>query len=301
MQLRQLQHFIAIIDHGSMHAASRAFGLSQPALTRSIQNLERTMNVTLLTREGRRVIPTPAGQAFYQRASLILNECQAARNEAAMLQSGQIGEVHLGLGPMFAEYIVDTAIARLTKKFPSLRIRVTEGFYEDLLEKLQAGSLDMVFLNFTPAPYRSDLKFETLAHISASAFVRTGHHLDREKNPKLMPRDALGEYWIVIDQPHARNHFTRIFEEAGLPLPISYISTNSLTLIKSLLCSGDFITCIPEEMVADELAQGKIKRLNFPAFTYNRAAGLVLRADQYRTSAMEHLAEAIRETATEFK
>jgi len=301
MQLRQLQHFIAIIDHGSMHAASRAFGLSQPALTRSIQNLERSMNVTLLTREGRRVIPTPAGQAFYQRASLILNECQAARSEAAMLQSGQIGEVHLGLGPMFSDYIVDTAINRLTKKFPSLRIRVTEGFYEDLLEKLQAGYMDMLFLNFTPAPHRDDLKFEPLTHISASAFVRTGHRLDREKSKKMMPRDALDEYWIVIDQPHARTHFTRIFEEAGLPLPANYISTNSLTLIKSLLRSGDFITCIPEEMVTDDLAQGRIKRLNFPAFNYERAAGLVLRADQYRTSAMEHLAEAIRQAAAHIK
>lgn len=301
MQLRQLQHFIAIIDHGSMHAASRAFGLSQPALTRSIQNLERTMNVTLLTREGRRVVPTPAGQAFYQRASLILNECQAARSEAAMLQSGQIGEVHLGLGPMFSEYIVDAALAQLAKKFPSLRIRVTEGFYEDLLEKLQAGYLDMVFLNFTPAPYRDDLKFETLTRISGAAFVRTGHRLDREKPRKLTPRDTLDDYWLVIDQPHARTHFARIFEEAGLPMPSNYLATNSLSLIKSLLRTGDFITCIPEEMVTEDLAEGRIRRLNFPAFTYDRAAGLVLRADQYRTPAMTHLVEAIRQTAAEFK
>lgn len=297
MQIRQLQHFVAIINHGSMHAASRAFGLSQPALTRSIQKLERTMNVTLLTREGRSVIPTPAGQVFFQRAKLILNECQSARSEAAMLQSGQIGEVHIGVGPMFTDYIVDTAIARVAKKFPALHVRVTEGYYEDLTEKLQTGSLDLVFLNFTPTRFQSDLKFETLTRVSGAAFVRAGHKLARKK--LLTPKDTIDEYWLVIDQPHARVHFTRIFEEAGLPVPANFIATNSLALIKSLVRSGDFITCIPEEMVTKDIASGRLKKLNFPAFTYDRAAGLIHRADQFRTPAMEHLAEAIREAAAE--
>ena len=299
MQIRQLQHFIAIIEHGSMHAASRAFGLSQPALTRSIQKLETSINVTLLTRKGRRVVPTPAGQVFFQRAKLILNECQTASSEAALLQSGQIGEVHIGIGTMFANFVVDAAIAELAKNFPDLRIKVTEGFYEDLIEKLQSGSLDLVFLNFTPSRFRSDLKFEPLIRLSGAAFVRPEHKLARKR--VLTPKDASDAYWVVIDWPHARAHFSRIYEEAGLPIPEHVVATNSLNLIRSLILSGDFIACVPHEMVADEVANGRLKRLNFPAFTYDRAAGLIHRAEQFRTPAMGHLTEAIRQAAARLR
>lgn len=296
MEIRQLRYFAAIVKYGTMRAASRALGLSQPALTRSIQKIEQEIDVKLLARDGRRVVPTAAGRSFAKRAELILNECDAASEEAARVQSGDAGEVHIGIGAMFASYIVDAAIADLAKRLPDMHIRVTEGFYEDLVARLSVGQIDMVFMNFTPKGFSADLEFEALTTLSGAAFVHASHRLAKRR--RLTPSDALDEHWLVIDQPHALQHHSRIFEEAALPQPRRSVLTNSLVLIKTLLAGGGFIACVPEEMVKDEVAQGLLKRLDFPAFTYRRKAGLIYRAQQYRTPAMTHLADAIRKAAT---
>ncbi|MDX2144980.1 MAG: LysR family transcriptional regulator [Rhodospirillaceae bacterium] len=295
MDIRQLEHFVALIEHKTLHAASRALGRSQPALSRSIQKLERTMNVSLLAHEGRRVVPTAAGQTFYQRAKLILNECRSAGQEARALEAGNVGEVRIGIGTMFADYIVDDAIAELSLEAPEITVKATEGFYEDLVGQLLSGQLDLLFLNFIPAAHNANLQFEALATLSGAAFARPDHRLARAKG--LTPRDAVGEAWIVIDQPHATAHFAKIFEEASLALPARIFATNSLNLIKSLMCKADFVTYIPEEMVLQELSDGRLVRLDFPAFTYKRKAGLIARAGQYRSPAMERLMAAIRRAA----
>ena len=292
MEMQQLRHFVAVVEHKTMRAASRALSLTQPALTRSIQTLERDLDVPLLRREARRVFPTPAGMAFFQHARLILNECVRAKDEAVQAQSGRLGEVNLGLGGMFATYMVDAAITEISTQFPELRLKVTEGLFENMMEDLQAGLLDVVFSNFPRVKMNADIALDPLIELHHAAFVRTGHRIARKRNLSL--GEMVAERWLVIDQPHASLNFENTFEQEDLPIPSHLLRTNSLTLIRSLITRGDFVICMPEEFFDAEIRAGSVKRLNIPAFNYLRRAGLIYRKGTYLPPAVLQVMESIR-------
>src|SRR5690349_3809719 len=88
MKLQQLRHFVTLVECKTMRAASQQLGLSQPALSRSIQTLEKSLDISLFRREPRRVILTAAGAAFYRQARLVLSDCERARHEVLRAQSG---------------------------------------------------------------------------------------------------------------------------------------------------------------------------------------------------------------------
>ena len=97
MKLNQFRDVVAIAERGSLRAAARHLQLAQPALTRSVQELERELGAPLFERRARGMILTPIGQAFVRRASAVLTEVRRARDEAEQLHGGTSGKVVAGL------------------------------------------------------------------------------------------------------------------------------------------------------------------------------------------------------------
>src|SRR5207248_2871903 len=92
MELQQLRYFVAVIENKTMHAASRSLGLSQPALTRSIQDLERRMKVSLFERDARGVQPTGAGLDLLHHAKSVLRACGDAKEDAIRVDRSRSGD-----------------------------------------------------------------------------------------------------------------------------------------------------------------------------------------------------------------
>ena len=298
MELRQLRHFTAVIEHGTVHAAARTFGLSQPAITRSIQNLEQDLNVKLLRREGRQVLPTAAGATFFQHALLILNEAERAKSEVSLVESGTTGEVNLGVGTLFSNYIIDEAVLELSEHAPDLILRVQEGYFEDLMEKLLRGELDLVFINFPRVKMHPGVQLEHLVELHTEPFVRSGHRLARKR--KIILNELLTERWLLIDQPHSISHFEGSFLQAGLSIPRNRLLTNSLNLMKALILHGDFICYLPTEWFEADIRAGRIKPLHCPPFTLVNQVGIMTRTGQYMAPATREVIEKIRKVCASF-
>jgi LysR family transcriptional regulator, regulator of abg operon len=298
MELRQLQHFTAVIEHGTVHAAARTFGLSQPAITRSIQNLEEDLQVKLLRREGRHVLPTAAGSAFFQHAQLILNEAARAKNEVSLVESGTTGEVNLGVGTIFSNYIIDEAVLEISAHAPDLSLKVQEGFFEDLTEKLLRGQLDLVFINFPRVKIHPSLQLEHLIELHTEPFVRSGHRLARKR--KVDINELIGERWLILDQPHSVSHFEGSFLQAGLSIPRNQLLTNSLNLMKALVLHGDFICYMPMEWFEADIRAGRIKTLHCPQFTLVNQVGIMTRTGQYMTPSVREVIERIKKVCASF-
>src|SRR5687768_341201 len=98
MRLTQLDHFLAVVESGSVRNAARSVGLSQPALTKSIRTLEAELEIQLMRRSTRGIIPTPAGLAFAARARAVNAELRKAREEIAQISGQATGEVAFGVG-----------------------------------------------------------------------------------------------------------------------------------------------------------------------------------------------------------
>ncbi len=299
MKLQQLRHFLAVVDFQTMHAASRKLGLSQPTLTRSIQALERSLNVTLLQRNAKRLVITPTGERFYHHARVLLNDCAHAQDEAALRQAGLPSEVRIGIGGMFAAYLCDAALAQVPSRFPHIRLKVTELLFEDMLEQLQDGLLDMVFSNLPRVRTKSNIASEPLIELHHAVFVRADHPL--AATPRITLSDTLNEHWLVIDQAHAVANFESGFARADMAIPARVLKTNSLSLMRSLMNEGRYICCMPETFFKTELQEGLIARLDVPQFSFQRRGGLVYRMDAYRSPSITQVMDLIRSACDETK
>jgi DNA-binding transcriptional LysR family regulator len=299
MKLQQLRHFLAVVDFQTMHAASRMLGLSQPTLTRSIQALERSLNVTLLQRSAKRLVVTPTGERFYHHARVLLNDCAHAQDEAALRQAGLPSEVRIGIGGMFATYLIDTVLAEISSRFPHIRLKVTELLFEEMLEQLQAGLMDMVFSNLPRVRTKANIASEPLIALHHALFVRSDHALATKSRVTLV--DVLPEHWLLIDQSHAIANFESGFVRADIAVPSRVLKTNSLRLMRSLMLDGHYICCMPEEFFEAELRQGLVKRLDVPQFSFQRRGGLVYRTDAYRSPSVNQVMNLIRAACDDAK
>jgi len=292
MELRQLRHFVAVVENGNLSKASRKVHISQPALTRSIKSLEDQLRARLLDRKPRGVVPTPTGDVFYQHAKLILNECARAKDEVSGAESGAAGQVSIGIGAMFAAYIVDDVVARITENYPKLHVTITEGYFEDLVGQLRDGRIDAIFSNFPVVSAAGDLVLEPLLTVTAPTLVSAKHPLAHKR--KIAAADLVDARWVIINQPHVTGSFDQLFAKSGLAVPMSTTRTNSLDLMKALVVRRGFIGFIPEHLVADELKRGELVELKLPDGRIQRGAGLILRAGHQPTPAVTHVLGEIR-------
>src|SRR5262245_49635265 len=141
MQLGQIRAFLAVRDNGSLRAAARRIGISQPAISKAVASLEADLQAALFIRTSRGVRLTEAGRLFGARAGVALAELGRAREELSELSGGTQGSVAVGVG---AGSIVLTprAIARFRAERPQARIRIREGTRDVLLPMVRDGSLD---------------------------------------------------------------------------------------------------------------------------------------------------------------
>ena len=292
MELRQLRHFVAVVETGNLSRAARRVSISQPALTRSIKNLEVMLGVELLERKPRGVTATEAGVALFHHAQVVLNACNRLTREVRQLERGVTGTVHVGIAPMFASYVVDDVAVQLAVEQAGLALVVTEGFFEDLMRELIDGRIDLIFCNFPMVAIAADLKLEPLLTVVASIVAGQRHRLARKR--EVAKADLVDQRWVVVDQPHGRDMLEQYFAADGLPAPREVFRTNSLNLIRSLVASGQFLSTLPEHLVAAELAAGSLRRLPVPGGSLERKAGLVYRDIAEVRPAVEHFRDAVR-------
>jgi DNA-binding transcriptional LysR family regulator len=292
MELRQLRHFVAVVDAGNLSRAASRVAISQPALTRSIKNLERLLGVELLERKPRGVAATEAGLAFYHQAQVVLNACGRLTRDVRELKRGVTGTVHIGIAPMFGGFILDEVVTALAAEQPALRLVVTEAFFEELVRELLDGRIDVMFCNFPLVAMASDLATEGLLDVRSPLVASVRHPLAKRRD---VQKSALvDQRWVVVDQPHSLDALEKFFAADGLPGPRDVFRTNSLVLMRSLLISGAFIGAMPEHLIASELQDGTLRRVPVPGGTLQRRAGLVHRGAADTRPSISIVLQALR-------
>lgn len=143
LRLPLLRAVDAVATHGSLLKASAALGITQPALTKSLHELEDLLQLRLFHRHPRGVRPTPAGLVFVRSARRVLAELRRLDEELDEL-SGPGGTVALGALPVAATGVLPGALVRLKATHPDVKVRLRQGRTEDLLPLLASGELDLI-------------------------------------------------------------------------------------------------------------------------------------------------------------
>jgi DNA-binding transcriptional LysR family regulator len=294
MELRQLRHFVAVVDSGNLSRAAERVAISQPALTRSIKNLEDMLGMELLERKPRGVTPTEAGLALYRHAQIVLNACQRLAREVRELERGVTGTVHLGVAAMFATHLTSQVAESLCEAHPRLSLIINEAFFEDLLRQLSDGRLDVVFTNFPQVSVSPNLVLEPLTTVRSSIMAGRNHPLASRR--ELSRADLVPHRWVIADQPHAQDSFEKFFSAEGLPPPRDVFRTNSLNLMLSLVSSGRFLSPLPEHLINDKLTD-RLRCLPVENQVIERQAGLIYRVGEHERPALGHVLNAFRTLA----
>lgn len=144
--LDPLRHFTLVAKHGTFTAAARHAHLTQPALTASIQKLERDLGATLFERGRSGAKLTAAGEALLPRARAALAAVEDGRRAVAEIAGLAAGDVRVGAGPTVCTYYLPPTLARFRARYPGVRIHLREAHGDDLLDAIEAGELDLVIV-----------------------------------------------------------------------------------------------------------------------------------------------------------
>lgn len=298
INVRQMLDLLAIVDHEGVTPAAKALNVSQPALTRSIRQLEESLGVPLLQREGRGVVPTRFGRSLARHARTIEAELRHATRDIADLQAVETGHLVVGASPVGAAVLLGPSLTRLRRRMPGLGIVVRSDWFEAMFDRLERGDVDIVVGSFAQGKRRERLVEEVLFQNPLSVIVRASHPLTRRTD--LDFSDLADQEWIMTRGSAAiRELVANEFRFEGMDLPAFAVETDDVLCIRSLLMSGDFVCAYPAELFATEIARGILKVLPIRWHGGSRPVGFTLREHGTITPAMEAFIDALREVGRE--
>lgn len=297
--LKQLRHFICVVDTGNITRAAELQYITQPALTRSIKKMEERIGAKLLDRTPRSITPTEAGRVLYRYAKIIINQAERALLDVTAVSRGEQGHVHIGIAALFAPTLISHLIPQLSARFPGLHVRITEGFFEDLVAGLVEGEIDVLLSNFPPGVVPPDVVLKPLFEIRTEFVVGASHPLASQKN--VTAEDLREAQWAIIKHPHIVDFLDKFFADESLP-PVSVaIEATSLNTLKSLVLLGQYVAMLPRRWIEKELESGEIKTIRKDGTALVREAGLILRQTETRRPTVENIIPVIEESCREWQ
>lgn len=147
MNFRKLEHFVKIVQAGSLSRAAERLGLSQPVLSRELRDLEREMGLPLLCRHARGVTATPAGEALKRRAEIILEMLDGVRDELHAAADEPSGRLSFGMPMSMSGVLTGPVVAQYRLRYPAVRLHVREAMSTPLRNALLSHELDVGILS----------------------------------------------------------------------------------------------------------------------------------------------------------
>jgi DNA-binding transcriptional LysR family regulator len=195
MTLVQLRHLIALAESGSFTQSAEALCITQPALSRSVQALEKELGQPLFDRTGRRSELTPFGREVVQRARQLVFEADELVASGRQMSAGQAGAVRLGLGSGPSAILSTPLLRTAATRHPGLRLDIVRGPIENLVQALRERQLDALVIDARSLPPAPDLRVTAVTELRGAFLCRPDHPLTRWK--RALRFAALQQYPIA--------------------------------------------------------------------------------------------------------
>lgn len=271
MNLRQLEHVIAIAEFRNFHRAADAIGLTQSALTQSIQRLEEEYGVELFNRSKREITPTAFGLTVIQTARQTLSQLKTMRRELDLMKNLQSGRLIVGCAPFIADALLEPALARMMSAYPHLRFSIKVGHGQGMIDQMVAAEVDL----YVGPPLETPDQRIAWREITLPPLVlvcNPDHPLLDLEEPTA--EDCLA--YPIASPALAESYRAFLEKQVGAPSTpdgrdvYSYvIESDDFGLVRRLVRKTNLISAMLPTMMQDEEAQGlirsfRIRELDFP-------------------------------------
>lgn len=293
IKLRHIRAFLDIASEASLSAVARAQGITQPALSRSLAELEAMLGEKLFHRQGRRLVLTEAGAVFRRHASLGL---QALETGAAALRPGGDagGRLRVGVLPTAATRLFPRVAMRFQALAPHWVLALETGPHAYLVRLLREGRIDLMVGRLPVATDMADLRFDHLYEDDVVLAARAGHPmLGRPAaeiiaaQPLILPpvdaiiRRAVDDYLAALGMTGRR----AAFETVALPVG------------RGIVRGSDALWFISRGVIQDELDQGLLVTIPVELRFLSGAVGLTRRQSQVEPPGLDLLCTLLRDEA----
>ena len=293
--IRQLESLVAVADFRSFRKAARSLGISQPALSASVQGAEHVLGLQIFERDRRSVLVTPAGEEVVGRARIALETVDAVGDAARRRSEPLVGPLRLGVIPTIAPYWLPSLLPGVRKRYPRLELVLREDQTARLLQQLDVGQLDVALLAL---PVPGDF---TTAPIALENFVVAaprGAQLLKRHGGRLTERDLDDQTVLLLEDGHClRDQALAVCARGGAVESMEVRGTSLPTLVQ-MVAGGLGITLLPEAAAAALIQpRGPVAIAALGKPPPGRTVGLAWRTSSARLREFKLLAEVIREEA----
>jgi LysR family transcriptional regulator of gallate degradation len=289
---RRVRAFVALAEQHHMPSVAGSLGITQPAVSMAVREMEHGIGVALFDRTARGMMPTPAGAALALRLKRALAEIRHAAADIAALRGVTQGTVTVGALPLGRTRLLPESIAAVVSRYPGLRIATMEGTFETLAAALRAGDLDFILGALRPPGYASDLTGEPLADEELAIVARRGHPWAERK--RIASAELADARWVL---PRVNTPNRRLFEQAlasrGLAVPNVVVETSDLAVLRGVLLNTDLLTAISPHQLSYELAGKLLTLLPIPLPDTRRVIGITRRSDSLASPGAKILMDEI--------
>lgn len=292
MNFAQLEYIIAVDNHRQFYTAAEKCFVTQATLSMMIKKLEDELGVRIFDRSRQPVKPTREGAQVILRARQIIAEANSLRAYAKELKGEISGELHLGVIPTLAPYLLPLFLKSFTEKFPGLNIFIKELVTDEIILRLKTGELDAGLL---ATPLNEDLIAEhVLFYEEFFAYASSNEKLSRKKY--LLPKEITVDHLWLLEEGHCLR--TQVFNLCELKNRDTqskglHYQAGSIETLINLVDKNDGITIVPY-LATLMLKPGQKKNLReFARPKPAREISLVTSKNFPRTALLEHLREHI--------
>ncbi|GAB3626453.1 LysR family transcriptional regulator [Pandoraea terrae] len=296
--MQHLRLLLAIEERGSLRQAADELALTQPAVTKMLQDMEALLGVPLFERHVRGLRPTRFGATATRYAKLVFSDMAGFRDELAALESGKIGKVRVGAVMAPTPVLLAEVIRRLKRDHPLLDVSVQVDTSDVLVPLLERDQLDLVLGRVPEGWDTSLLEFDQLGEEGLAIVVCRDHPLVKRRKPSF---EELATFpWIMQPLPSPmRALVDRSFADAGVTPPSSTIETAAVLMTTSLLPGSDLVAVLPASVAAFYARLDVLKVLPVPLPRKLGPYGIVTRRGRPLSASMSLLVDTLRAAAAE--
>lgn len=296
--MRHLRTLVAIAENGSLMRAAQALSISQPAVTKTLAELEEIAGHRLFERSHKGVTLTGAGRILVRHTGSGLRAIHDGLTSLTAEEGGEAPALVIGSLPNVGATLLAPALVRFANWMPRARVTVRTGSNTQLIAALKQGVLDLVMGRLAEPSDMQGLSFEHLYTEPLLLVVRPGHPLTLL--PKVDPT-LLDGYRLVMPDAgtRVREAADRFFMGVGTGLPTRIIETIDLSFGRSYVLHSDAVWCVPQGAIDNDLQLGNLVRLPIDTRATEGAVGLTLRVDRTPSEAIQRVLDEIRKSASE--
>lgn len=260
IKLQDLHIVMAVAEAGSMAKAAAALNTSQPNISKSIADLERTLGVRLFDRHQQGTRPTEYGRALLEGGIAVFDELQQTIKKVEFLADPTAGELTIGSVTPLAAGFVAAAVDRISQRYPRIMFHVvakgTDALHRDLLER----SVDLLVARKIGPIADDRLNFERLFDDSYVVVAGAESQWARRRNVRLA--ELARAAWVVFPADSAVGSISRdVFRANGLDFPRAAVVTDSSEVRRSLMSTGRYLTILSESALRFSTGRHELKIL----------------------------------------